>query len=64
MYAPDTIILEIRSKVKITVTQKHRHPKMHPHTQFGISTSNNIGESVTDGWTHGIEQTYSPKTGL
>ena len=31
---------------KVTVTHKWyatlRHPKMHPHTQFAISTSNNI----------------------
>ena len=23
-----------------------RHPKMNPHTKFGISTSNNIGEML------------------
>ena len=33
-----------------------RHPKMHPHTKFGIPTSKNIGDmhrtrSGTDGWT-------------
>ena len=49
-YAPDTIILKTRSevKVKVTVTRKWyatlRHPKMHPHTKFGIPTSNNIGD--------------------
>ena len=34
------IILETRSEVKFTVTPKWysklRHPKMHPHTKFGI----------------------------
>ena len=36
-----------------------RHPKMHPHTKFGIPTSKNIGDmdrtrkrdGHTDGWT-------------
>ena len=56
------IILKTRSevKVKVTVTRKwyatHRHPKMHPHTKFGIPTSKNIGDmhrtrSGTDGRT-------------
>ena len=42
------IILKMRSQVyvKVTVTQKWyatlRHPKMHSHTKFGISTFNNI----------------------
>ena len=35
-------------KVKVTVTRKWyailRHPKMHPHTKFGIPTSKNIGD--------------------
>ena len=42
------IILKTRSEVKVTVTQKWnatlRHPKMHPHTKFGIPTSKNIGD--------------------
>ena len=44
------IILKTRSevKVKVTVTRKCsatlRHPKMHPHTKFGIPTSKNIGD--------------------
>ena len=46
--------------VKVTVTRKWyatlRHPKMHPHTKFGIPTSKNIGDmhrtrSGTDGRT-------------
>ena len=45
-YAPDTIILKTRSQGKVTVTPKWfvtlRHPKMHPHTKFGIPTSKNI----------------------
>ena len=47
-YAPDTIILKTRSevKVKVTVARKwyatHRHPRMYPHTKFGIPTSKNI----------------------
>ena len=56
-YAPDTkrdgrtdIVMTIKTKseVKIKVTQKWyatlRHPKMHPHTKFGILTSKNIGD--------------------
>ena len=51
-YAPDTIILKTRSevKVKVTVTQKWyatlRHPKMYPHTKFGIPISKNIGDML------------------
>ena len=41
-YAPDTIILKIRSEVKVTVTRKWYvtlcHPRMHLHTKFGIPT--------------------------
>ena len=68
-YAPDTkpdgrmdIVITIKTKsevkVKVTVTRKWyptlRHPKMHPHTKFGIPTSKNIGDmhrarSGTDG---------------
>ena len=64
-YAPDMIILKTRSEVKVTVTRKCyatlRHPKMHPHTKFGIPTSKNIEictgheagrtDTRTDGWT-------------
>ena len=67
-YALDTIILKTRSevKVKVTVTRKWyatlRHPKMYPHTKFGIPTSNNIGDMErtrkrdgrTDGLTDGL----------
>ena len=54
------IILITRSEVKIIVTKKWYatpcHPKMHPQTEFGIPTSNNIGDmawirSVTNGRT-------------
>ena len=42
------IILKTGSEVKVTVTQKWyatlRHPKMYPHTKFGIPTSKNIGD--------------------
>ena len=43
-YAPDTIILETKSSAQ---SPKYwymtlRHPKMHPHTKFGIPNSNNI----------------------
>ena len=42
------IILKTRSEVKVTVTRKWyatlRHPKMHPHTKFGIPTLKNIGD--------------------
>ena len=47
IYALDTIIQEMRSKVKVTVTQKGyvtlNHPKMYPHTKSGMPFSNNIG---------------------
>ena len=58
----DSIILKTRSEVKVTVTRKWyatlRHPKMYPHTKFGIPTSKNLGDmhrtqSGTDGRTHG-----------
>ena len=67
-YAPDSMqFLETRSEVKfkVTVTRKWyatlRHPKMHPHTKFGIPTSKNIGDmdwtrkqdGRTDGRTEG-----------
>ena len=48
-YAPDKFILKTRSevKVKVTVTRKWyatlRHPKLYPHTKFGIPTSKSIG---------------------
>ena len=36
------------SEVKVKVTRKWyaalRHPKMYPHTKFGIPTSKNIGD--------------------
>ena len=57
------IILKTRSEVKVTVTRKCyvtlRHPKMHPHTKFGIPNSKNIGDmhrtrSGTDGHTDGL----------
>ena len=42
------IILKTRSEVKVTVTRKWyetlRHPKVYPHTKFGIPTSKNIGD--------------------
>ena len=45
-YVLDTIILQTRSEVKVKVTQKWyetlRHQKLHPHTNFGIPTFNNI----------------------
>ena len=48
-YAPDSIqFLKTRPEVKLKVTvtllwyATLRHPKMHPHTQFEIPTSNNI----------------------
>ena len=53
-----TIKTKSEVKVKVTVTRKWYatlcHPKMHPHTKFGIPTSKNIGDmhrtrSGTDG---------------
>ena len=58
-YAPDmkrdgrgrtdiVITTKTKSEVKVTVTRKWyttlRHPKMHPHTKFGIPASKNIGD--------------------
>ena len=62
------IIIKTRSevKVKVTVTRKWyatlRHPKMYPHTKFGIPNSKNIGDmdrtrkrdGRTDGRTDGL----------
>ena len=52
-YAPDSMqFLESRSEVKfkVTVTQLWyatlRHPSMHPHTKFGIPTTNNIRDML------------------
>ena len=49
-YVLDTIILQTRSKVKVTVTQLWyvtlRHQKLHPHTKFGIPTFNNIRDML------------------
>ena len=54
------ITIKTKSEVMVTVTRKWyptlRHPKMHPHTKFGIPTSKNIGDmlrtrSGTDGRT-------------
>ena len=46
-FVPDSMrVLETRSevKIKVTVTQisfaTRRHPMIHPHTKFGIPTSN------------------------
>ena len=68
-YASDTkrdgrtdifITIKTKSEVKVNVTQKWyatlRHPKMHPHTKFGVPTSKNIRDmhrtrSGTDGRT-------------
>ena len=44
-YAPKTIIVEIRSRSQnwyITLS----HPKMQPHTKFGIPSSNNIEKNA------------------
>ena len=44
------ISLKPRSEVKVTVTRKWymtlRHPKMHPHTKFGIPNSKNIKDML------------------
>ena len=64
-----TIKTKSEVKVKVTVTRKWyatlRHPKMHPHTKFGIPTSKNIGDmhrtrSGTDGGTDGQCDYYMP----
>ena len=55
----DTVFLEERSELKVTVTDKWYaticHPKMHPHTKFGIPTLNIIGNMAGTR----IKQTYS-----
>ena len=47
-YARDTNILKTMSEGKVTVTRKWYvtlpHPKMHPHTKFGIHTLKNIAD--------------------
>ena len=44
------IFLEMKSEVKVTVTQiwyvTLRHTKIQPHTKFGIPTSNNVGDML------------------
>ena len=50
-YAPDSMpILETRSEVKVTLTQKLyatlNHPRMHLQNKFGIPTSNNIRDML------------------
>ena len=51
-YAPDAIILETRSDIKVTVTPKWdatlQHPKMYPHSNFEFPTLKNIGDML---WT-------------
>ena len=46
----DTIILLTRSEVNVKATQKWyvmlRHPKLHPHSKFGIPTFNNIRDML------------------
>ena len=66
------IIIKTRSEVKVTVTRKWyatlRHPKMYPHTKFGIPNSKNIGDmdrtrkrdGRTDGRTDGQCDYYMP----
>ena len=64
----DKIILKTRSEVKVTVTQKWyatlRHPKMYPHTKFGMPISKNIGDMDRtrrrDGRTDGQCDYYMP----
>ena len=45
-----TIKTQSEVKVKISVTRKWyatlSHPKMHPHTKFGIPTSKNIEDMM------------------
>ena len=49
-----TIKTKSEVKVKVTVTRKWYttlgHPKMHPHTKFGIPTSKNIGDMHRTKW--------------
>ena len=53
-----TIKTKSEVKVKVTVTRKLyatlSHPKMHPHTKFGIPTSKNIrvGSHMVFAWIH------------
>ena len=47
-WADIVITIKTKAEVKVTVTRKWYavlcHPKMHPHTKFGIPTSKNIGD--------------------
>ena len=58
-----------KAKVKVPVIRKWYatlcHPKMHPHTKFGIPTSKNVGDmhrtrSGTDGQMDGQCDYYMP----
>ena len=46
----NVITIKNRSEVKVTVTRKWyatlHHPKMHPHTKFGIPIAQNIGMDI------------------
>ena len=46
-YAWDIITLGLRPEVKVTVTKQMvhdtLHPKIHPHTDFGIPAFNSVG---------------------
>ena len=67
----NAIFLELRSEVKVTVTLKQyvtlRDRKVYQHIEFGIPTSNNIGDMLptqirlgrTDGPT--VQKLYDPK---
>ena len=60
----DMIFLELRPEVKVTVTRRQyttfHDPKVYPHIEFGIPTSNNIGNML---WTRiRLGQTDSSKT--
>ena len=69
-----TIKTKSEVKVKVTVTRKWYatlcHPKMHPHTKFGIPTSKDIGECTgheagrMDGRTPNIEYQASLKRAI
>ena len=53
-YALDTVFLELRPEVKVTVNQNQyatlRDSKVYPHTEFEMPTSNNIGGMLRTGF--------------
>ena len=62
----DTIFLEMRPEVKVTVTRKQYvtlcDPKLYPHTKFGIPTSNIIEDMLWTGFFYNSGQRSSSRS--